>query len=221
MNAKRKLTLVIILTIIVLSGGGIGYYYWYQAEHYVHTDDARLAGETYRIMPRISGKIASFAVKQGDTVVADQIVGQQDITNLSSTLLDQASLRAPISGTVIQTSAKAGEVVSPGQSLALIVDKKQLYVSANIEETEVEKLKIGQRVDFTIDTFPGRTFTGKVFEIGNATASTFSLLPTTSTSGSFTKVTQRVTTKISIDDQHGLNLSPGLSANVKIHIKGE
>lgn len=55
--------------------------------------------------------------------MADQIVGQQDITNLSNSLLDQASLRSPISGTVIQTSAKVGEVVAPGQSVAMIVDK--------------------------------------------------------------------------------------------------
>lgn len=218
---KRKLILVAIIAVIVLSGGGIGYYYWYQATHFVKTDDARLAGEIYRVMPRISGKLNALTIKQGDTVVADQIVGQQEITNLSNNLLDQALLRAPISGTVIQTSAKPGEVISPGQSVAMIVDKKALYVSANVEETEVEKVKIGQRVDFTLDTFPGRTFSGKVFEIGNATASTFSLLPATSTSGSFTKVTQRITVKASIDDQYGLNLSPGMSAVVKIHIKGE
>lgn len=218
---KRKLILILIIIVIVGSGAGIGTYFWYQSVHYVKTDDARLAGEIYRVMPKISGKLNTLTIKQGDTVVAGQIVGQQDITNLSSTLLDQASLRAPASGTVIHTSAKTGEVVAPGQSVAMIVDKKALYVSANIEETEVEKIRLGQRVEFTVDSFSNRIFTGKIYEIGNATASTFSLLPTTSTSGNFTKVTQRIGVKISIDDQQGLNLSPGMSVELKIHIKGE
>lgn len=218
---KRKIILYVILLAIVLSGAGIGTYYWYQGAHYVSTDDARVAGDIYRVMPRIAGKIKSLPIKQGDTVVADQIVGQQDITNLSNSLLDQATLRAPISGTIIQTAAKVGEVVAPGQSVAMIVDKNALYISADIEETKVKKVKTGQPAEFILDTYPGQTFTGKVYEISQATASTFSLLPVTSTSGSFTKVTQRINVKISIDNKPGVDLSPGMNANIKIHIKGK
>lgn len=218
---KRKIILIAILVIMVLSGGGIGGYYWYQGANFVTTDDARIAGDIYRVMPRISGKINTLGVKVGDTVVADQIVGQQDITNLSNSLLDQAALRAPIGGTVIQTAAKVGEVVSPGQSVAMIVDKSALYVSADIEETKIKKIKVGQPVTFTLDTYAGKEFQGKVYEIGQATASTFSLLPSTTTSGNFTKVTQRMNVKISIDDHQGLDLAPGMNAVIKIHIKGE
>jgi multidrug resistance efflux pump len=218
---KRKIVLYVILIVLVVSGAGIGSYYWYENANYVSTDDARIAGDIYRVMPRISGKINSLGVKIGDSVVADQVIGQQDITNLSNSLLDQATLRSPISGTVIQTSAKVGEVVSPGQSVAMVVDMSKLYISADIEETNIKKVKIGQPVDISVDTYPGHTFTGKVFEIGEAAASTFSLLPTTSTSGSFTKVTQRITVKISIDDHQGLDLAPGMNAVVKVHIKGK
>ncbi|MFD0695641.1 HlyD family secretion protein [Paenibacillus sp. GCM10027628] len=218
---KRKLVLVIILAVMVVSGAGIGGYYWYEGAYFVSTDNARIAGDIYRVMPRISGKINSLGVKVGDTVVADQIVGQQDITNLSNSLLDQASLRSPIGGTVIQTAAKVGEVVSPGQSVAMIVDKNALYVSADVEETKIKKIRVGQPVTFALDTYGGTEFKGKVFEIGQATASTFSLLPTTSTSGNFTKVTQRMNVKISIDDHQGFDLAPGMNAQIKIHIKGE
>jgi multidrug resistance efflux pump len=218
---KRKLILYVILIVMVLSGASIGTYYWYQNANFSSTDNARIAGDVYRVMPRIAGKMNALSIKTGDTVVADQIVGQQDITNLSNNLLDQAVLRAPISGTVIQTTAKVGEVVSPGQSVAMIVDKSKLYVSADIEETKITKVKIGETVDIKLSTYPGRDFTGKVYEIGEATASTFSLMPTTSTSGNFTKVTQRISIKISIDDYQGLDLSPGMNADVKIHIKGE
>ncbi|MDU0202467.1 MULTISPECIES: HlyD family efflux transporter periplasmic adaptor subunit [Paenibacillus] len=218
---KRKLILIIILAVIVLSGAFIGSYYWYQGANYVATDNARISGDIYRVMPRISGKINTLGIKMGDTVVADQIVGQQDITNLSNSLLDQASLRAPISGTVIQTSAKVGEVVAPGQSVAMIVDKNALYVSADIDETKIKKVHVGQVVTFDVDTYGKTEFQGKIMEIGQATASTFSLLPTTSSSGNFTKVTQRMSVKISIDDNKGLDLAPGMNASIKIHIKGE
>ncbi|MDI3329018.1 MAG: HlyD family efflux transporter periplasmic adaptor subunit [Alicyclobacillaceae bacterium] len=217
---NRKAILIILLIAMVAAGGGIGYYYWYQVTHYVSTDDARIAGDIYRVMPRVAGKLTALDIREGDYVAADQIVGRQEVSNLSNSLLDNAVLRAPAEGTVIKTLAKVGEVVSPGQPVALIVNKKDLYVSANIEETDLAKVKVGQPVEFTVDTYPGIRFTGKVKEIGEATASTFSLLPPINTSGNFTKVTQRIPVKISIDDRHGANLSPGMSAEIKIHIRG-
>lgn len=217
---KRKIILIALVIAIVVAGGGIGIYYWYQAAHYVSTDDARIAGDIYRVMPRTAGKLTALNIQEGDYVVADQIVGQQDVSNLPNSMLDNAILRAPTSGTVIKTLARVGEVVAPGQPVALIVNKKDLYVSANIEETDLGKVRLGQPVDFTVDTFPGLTFTGKVIEIGEATNSTFSAIPPINTSGNFTKVTQRIPVKISIDDQHGADLSPGMSAEIRIHIKG-
>jgi multidrug resistance efflux pump len=218
MKSKRVLYLVLIL--MFLGGGGIGYSYWYHVSNYVETEDARVAGDIYRVMPRISGKITSLQIREGDTVMANQILGQLDSSNLSTGMLDHAVLRAPISGTVIKTMAKEGEVVAPGQPVAMIVNKENLYISANIEETDRNRVRIGQKVECTVDAFSGYTFPGKVTEIGEATASTFSLLPEMNTSGNFTKVTQRIPIKIAIDNQQGLDLSPGMSAVIKIHVKG-
>lgn len=217
---KRKLVLYIILTVMVLAGGGIGYYYWYEGTHYVKSEDARITGDIYRVMPRISGKMTSLSIAEGDTVLADQIVGQQDTSNIAGNLLENASLRAPINGTVIKTLAKVGEVVSPGQAVAMIMDANNLYVSANIEETDLHKIHVGEVVEFTVDSFPGQQFYGKVKEIGQATNSTFSLLPATNTSGNFTKVTQRIPIKISIDSTNGVHLLGGMNAVIKIHLKG-
>ncbi|ALS20423.1 MULTISPECIES: HlyD family efflux transporter periplasmic adaptor subunit [Paenibacillus] len=216
---KRKAVLYVILTCLVVVGGGIGGYFWYEGQNYVSTEDSRLAGDIYKVMPRITGKVISLQVNEGDHVMADQIIGQQDSNNLPTSSLDQAALRSPIEGTVIKTLVKAGEVASPGQTVAMVVDKRQLYVTANIEETEIYKIHEGQRVDIRVDTFPGQPLTGHVKEISKATASTFSLLPSTNTSGNFTKVTQRIPVKISIDDQLGLDLSPGMSTTIKIHLK--
>lgn len=216
---KRKLVLYVILLLLVVGGGGIGYYYWYQGAHYVTTQDARITGDIYRVMPKMTGKLTGLAVKDGDAVVTDQIVGQQDTTNIAGNLLENSVLRAPITGTVIKTQAKEGEVVSAGTSVALVIDENKLYISANMEETEIQRLKLGQKVDFTVDAFPGKQLSGHLMEIGKATNSTFSLLPSTNTTGNFTKVTQRIPIKIAIDDTAGLHLAAGLNVEIKVHVK--
>ncbi len=216
---KRKLVLYVILLLLVVGGGSIGYYYWYQGAHYVTTQDARITGDIYRVMPKMTGKLTGLAVKEGDAVVADQIVGQQDTTNVAGNMLENSVLRAPITGTVIKTQAKEGEVVSTGTSVALVIDESKLYISANLEETEIERLKLGQKVDFTVDAYPGKQLSGHLMEIGKATNSTFSLLPATNTTGNFTKVTQRIPIKIAIDDAAGLHLAAGLNVEIKVHVK--
>jgi multidrug resistance efflux pump len=217
---NRKTALFLILALMVASGAGIGGYYWYEGEHYVKTEDARVTGDIYRIMPRISGKITSLVIADGDPVVADQIVGEQDTANLPTNMLDHATLRSPITGTVIKTLAKVGEVVSPGQTVAMVVDESKLYISANIEETEVGRVHLGQKVEITVDAFPDKTLHGHVTEIGKATNATFSLLPATNTSGNFTKVTQRIPIKITIDKMEDVDLSTGMNAFIKIDVKG-
>ncbi|WNC16244.1 HlyD family efflux transporter periplasmic adaptor subunit [Brevibacillus brevis] len=216
---KRKLVLYFILFLLVVGGGSIGYYYWYQGAHYVTTEDARITGDIYRVMPKMTGKLTGLTVKEGDTVMADQIVGQQDTTNVATNLLENSVLRSPITGTVIKTQAKEGEVVSTGTSVALVIDENKLYISANLEETEIGRVKLGQKVDFTVDAFPGKTLSGHVMEIGKATNSTFSLLPSTNTTGNFTKVTQRIPIKVAIDDTAGLHLAAGLNVEIKVHVK--
>ena len=98
-----------------------------------------------------------------------------------------------------------------------LVDPNKLYINANIEETKIVHIKKDQLVDISIDQLSGKKFTGKVDSIGQATASTFSLLDT-STSGTFTKVVQRIPVKITIDPTDS-KLLPGTNAVIKIHIK--
>ena len=88
--------------------------------------------------------------------------------------------------------------------------------------TNIAAVKPGQKVRFTIDAFPDVKFWGKVFQIGTSTASVFSLIPANNASGNFTKVTQRISVKISIDsadnykDVSSFNILSGMSVIVKI-----
>jgi multidrug resistance efflux pump len=95
----------------------------------------------------------------------------------------------------------------------------ELYITANVEEDELVHIKEGQKVEYTVDSFPGRKFSGQVISIGEAANSVFSLLPAQNTGNSYVKITQRVPVKISINESYGLKLLPGMSAVVKIHIR--
>ena len=129
-----------------------------------------------------------------------------------------SNIIAPISGRIVEKIANVGdlEISSQAPTLALIMDPNQIYVSANIDETKIEKIKIGQQVDINIDQFSNETFEGTVESIGQATNSEFSLLP--SSSGAFTKVVQTIPIKIAME-RTDINLIPGASASIKIHVK--
>ena len=91
-----------------------------------------------------------------------------------------------------------------------------MNVSANIEEKNIGRIAVGDRVEIEIDAYPDVTLTGKVAKILRATNSQFSLIPAEGSSGTFIKVAQRVPVKIALDSQPDLNLGPGLSAVIKI-----
>jgi multidrug resistance efflux pump len=195
----------------------IGGYYWYNNRYYVSTEDATVTGDLVKISPQTSGRLLEFNMEEGDTLIKDQIIGRLEVINLSDAGIDQSVIRAPVDGIIIKKQCTVGEIESAGQTLAMMIDPKKLYVSANIEETKVRRVKQNQVVDIAIDQFKGEKLSGKVKFVGEAANSTFSLLPT-STSGTFTKVVQRVPVKIEFS-QHTVKFLPGTNAVVKIHIK--
>lgn len=139
-----------------------------------------------------------------------------------NTQLRNTKLFAPITGVVAKRWLLAGDIVQPGQSIFTINNERKLWIQIFLEETNLESLSIGQQVKFTLDAYPNEVFTGKIFTLASTTASQFSLIPPSNASGNFTKITQRVGIKISIDGtESGKKLSDyklltGMSAVVKI-----
>lgn len=217
MKDKRKLLIFTILTLMVLAIAGVGAYYWYENTYFVNTEDARVTGDIFRTYPQISGKLLEFNAEEGKMVQKGQILGRQEMNTLPDASMEMSIVRAPISGLVIKKQANVDEVVSPGQALAMIVDPNKLYISANLEETNLGKIKVGQSVDISIDEYPNNKFSGRIDSIGEATAATFSMMPS-STSANFTKVVQKVAIKVAIV-KSDVKLLPGTNAVIKIHIK--
>ena len=142
------------------------------------------------------------------------------------TMLRNTKIYAPATGRVAKRWLLPGDVVQPGQAVMTMVKDSVLWVASLFEETKIARIHYGQKTEFTIDAFPGLHFFGKVFYIGSNTAAQFSLIPPNNASGNFTKITQRIPVKISIDEINGdtgrypkMRLAAGMSVLVKIYKK--
>jgi membrane fusion protein (multidrug efflux system) len=132
--------------------------------------------------------------------------------------LDETVIVSPIDGVVSQVIADPGEQVRPGQAIAVVNDPQDVWVQANIEETDIGQVAIGQSVELDVDAYSQRKYEGKVIQIGAATRSEFAIIPAGSASAHFIKVTQRLPVKIAVDNGDGL-LKPGMMVVVGIRIK--
>lgn len=113
--------------------------------------------------------------------------------------LSYTKIVAPVDGYVTRKSVQLGNNVQPGQPLLAIVELEQPWIIANYKESQLTHLEPGQRVEFSVDAYPGRVFSGKVDSIMAGTGAAFSLLPPENATGNYVKVVQRVPVKISID----------------------
>jgi multidrug resistance efflux pump len=223
---------MLVVAVAVAVTVGIVGYYWYQGSRYVKTDDARIASNVVSVSPEILGKVLEWRVREGDNVQKDDILGRQDLGaaltsgalnpqtmgSVAGVVAEKAVLKAPIAGQVILSTAVVGEMAAPGMSLAVIADTDGLYVSANIKEGDIARVKTGQSVDVSIDAFRGKRFHGRVQTIGRATSSTFSLLPAQSGGGNYTKVIQVIPIKVNVIDQGDARFMIGMNASIRIHI---
>jgi membrane fusion protein (multidrug efflux system) len=129
-------------------------------------------------------------------------------------------MKAPVDGVVARRTVDPGEVVDAGQGLFQLVENGRTWVVANLEEHDIAELREGQPVEITLDAYPGLLFQGKVGPLYGATLSRFSLLATSSASGNFIKVTQRVPVRIDWAEPYQVALVPGLNAIVRIDLNG-
>ncbi len=136
--------------------------------------------------------------------------------------LDHTVVRAPFDGTVTEVdSLQPGTLVisamsafSTTSAVGLVSDTN-LWVEANMKETDLTYVHRGDPVDITVDTYPGRTWKGEVDSISPATGSDFSVLPAENASGNWVKVTQRVTVKIRLHPKAG---DPPLRAGMSTYV---
>ncbi|HEY2343386.1 MAG TPA: HlyD family secretion protein [Chthoniobacteraceae bacterium] len=136
--------------------------------------------------------------------------------------LSYCNIVSPVRGKVSKKTVESGQQLAPGQALMAIVPEN-IWVVANLKETQLTDVKIGQRVDIKVDSLPGKTFIGSVDSIQEGSGATFSLLPPDNATGNFTKIVQRVPVKIVFDEtsirEFHDKIVPGLSAEPRIDLR--
>lgn len=126
-------------------------------------------------------------------------------------------IRAPFNGVIGNRSVQVGDYVTPGKRLAAVVPLDKVYVDANVKETQLAGIKVGDQAEVSVDALDGASLKGTVESIAPASGSQFSLLPPENATGNFTKIVQRVPVRIVVPASEAKgNLRPGLSVVVGI-----
>src|SRR5512143_2413271 len=183
-----------------------------------HADLDRLTPlATQGIVSRQQLDAAQTAVRSADAALA----AAQAARDQAALQLSYTHILAPNDGLVSKKTVEVGELVQPGQPLMSVVPLQAVWITANLKETQIEDVTPGDRVDFTVDAYPGVHFRGIVESLSPATGARFSLLPPDNATGNFTKVVQRIPVRIRpdgpVDAAHPLR--PGMSVDVTITTK--
>jgi membrane fusion protein, multidrug efflux system len=135
--------------------------------------------------------------------------------------LSYTRVTAPAAGLVSRKQVEPGQLVQAGQTLFSIVTDTGAYVTANYKETQLNNIRVGQHVAFSVDAYPGCTAEGIVQSLAGATGAKFALLPPDNATGNFTKVVQRVPIRIQITKGcgDGRPLRPGMSVDTHIQTR--
>lgn len=154
--------------------------------------------------------------------VADATIKQREADVETAKLnLSYAVITAAEDGKISKVSVQPGQYIQAGQSLFSIVLNKAVWVVANFKETQLDKMKEGQKVIVHVDAFDGKELEAKITSFSPATGAKFSLLPPDNASGNFVKVVQRLPVKIEFTNPNDAvvkQLRPGMNVYVDVHV---
>jgi membrane fusion protein (multidrug efflux system) len=141
-------------------------------------------------------------IKQTETsLIPQQAQIQQKDATLKGAELNKSytKIYAPSDGYIAKRSVEVGNQIQPGQPLLAVVPLDDIWITANYKETQLERVKPGQKVKIIVDTYPGKVFYGKVESVQAGTGAVFSLLPPENATGNYVKIVQRIPVKIILD----------------------
>jgi membrane fusion protein (multidrug efflux system) len=176
-----------------------------QAQRNVDISKAQLLAAEARVEQAKAGVASAHAdVRQVSMRTADaqgklaKVQQQQALVQAAELNLSYTEIVAPVDGVATHKQVEPGQIVQQGQGLLVVVPLQNVWVTANFKETQLRKMKSGQRAYVHVDTY-GKTFTGHVDSIAGATGAVLSLLPPENATGNYVKVVQRIPVKIVLD----------------------
>ncbi len=165
-------------------------------------------------------KATSTQIKIAETTIKQRLVDIDD----AKLNVSYAVITAPADGRASKVNAQVGQYATAGGSLFSLVLDSSVWVIANFKETQLDRIRIGQRVVISADAFSGHEFEASVGSFAPATGAEFALLPPDNSSGNFVKVVQRLPVKILFANNGDTllpGLRPGMNVNVDVHLNGK
>jgi multidrug resistance efflux pump len=212
-TANRKISKPMIIAaaiVVLLLGLGITGYFVYEGSFYYQTDNAKVDAMIYQVNAKASGKLEKVYVSENEEVKAGQMLVRVENGSL---------IRSPIDGAVINIRLQEGDYVTPSDIVVVVAKTSDVYITANVEETNILNIHTGQSVTVSLDAY-GKSFAGYVEDVDTITSAKLSGSATSfTTSGTYTKVTQLIPVKIKLVDNINLADVIGTNATVKIRIK--
>jgi multidrug resistance efflux pump len=190
----------------------------------VREQDQQKAGKAQTAAAVAQARASLEISKQAaQTVVVNKLSLQAAVANAEAALkaakvdLDNTRITAPSDGQLGQVTVRQGAYVNSGAQLMGLVPR-QMWIIANLKETQMNDVRIGQSATFKVDALNGAVLTGQVERISPATGSEFSVLPADNATGNYVKIAQRIPVRIRIDSGQGEahRLRPGMSVIVSI-----
>lgn len=197
-------------------------------------EQAQAAKQTAEQQLKVITEQKEAAIRQGSAASSQSHASSKQINvadaNIKQKMAEVEAAKLNLSYTVItalqdgqvsKINIQPGQLVQAGQALFNIVGANELWVTANFKETQLEKMKVGQKVTITADAFSGHEFEAKLISLSPATGSRFALLPPDNASGNFIKVVQRIPVKIAFSntkDEAVKQLRPGMNVLVDVHL---
>jgi membrane fusion protein, multidrug efflux system len=198
-----------------------------QAKRNIDISAAQLEAAKARVLQAQAGvatarsDVKRVAMRSADAQAklakVDQSRAQLEAAQLN---LSYCNIVAPVDGVVTHKQVEDGQIVQQGQGLMVIVPLQDVWVTANFKETQLRKMRPGQKAYVEVDTY-GKTFPGHVDSIAGATGAVVSLLPPENATGNFVKVVQRIPVKIVLDPipANEAVLRPGMNVDATVITK--
>jgi membrane fusion protein, multidrug efflux system len=195
-----------------------------QAERSVEITKAQLLASQARVDQARAGVSSAHADVKQISMRASDAQGKAAKVESARAALVAAELNvsytdivAPVDGVATHKQVEPGQIVQQGQGLLVVVPLKDVWVTANFKETQLRKMKAGQKAEVHVDTY-GKTFSGHLDSIAGATGAVLSLLPPENATGNYVKVVQRIPVKIVLDPipAEKAILRPGMNVDATV-----
>jgi membrane fusion protein (multidrug efflux system) len=195
-----------------------------QAQSNIQIAKAQLNAAQARVAQARAGVSAAHADVQQVSMRTADAQGKLAKVEQARAMVEAAQLNlsyteivAPIDGVATHKQVENGQIVQAGQGLLVVVPLQDVWVTANFKETQLRKMRAGQKAEVHVDTY-GKTFSGHVDSIAGATGAVLSLLPPENATGNYVKVVQRIPVKVMVDPipEQKAVLRPGMNVDVTV-----